>query len=226
MDIVVAKDRQRGSSECQDPRTREGDMNVVEDGLFQRNVGASHPRGNLVVHVDDVVAGPPIIPRLSVRQGPRIGRLQTPACDPPRGGHNLLCPGESQVERGRARLAAPGVGRGRDQGSWPRVSPRFRSRRSSASNTIPASTVAVPEAASIERTRRMFRRSRTIESNVGRAPPMRPVPPPHGTSFNPASTTKRTTVTTSSTDGGKTTAAGGGRFSSKREPRCARNASV
>src|SRR5438034_1094923 len=43
---------------------------------------------------------------------PRNGRLQTPACDPPRGGHNLLCPGESQVERGRARLAAPGEGRG------------------------------------------------------------------------------------------------------------------
>src|SRR6266566_9976931 len=72
----------------------------------------------------------------------------------------------------------------------------------------------------------MFRRSRTIESNLGRAPPMRPVPPPHGTSFNPASTTKRTTVTTSSTDCGKTTAAGDGPCSSKREPRCARNASV
>src|SRR2546430_1361975 len=93
-------------------RAREGDVNVVEDGLFQRDVGASHPRGNLVVHVDNVVAGPPIIPRLAARQGLRMGRLQAPACGPPRGGHNLLGPGESQVERGRARVAAPGEGRG------------------------------------------------------------------------------------------------------------------
>src|SRR2546421_5256465 len=112
MDVVMVKDRQRGSSECQDPRTREGDVNVVEDGLFQRDVGASHPRGDFVVHVEDVVAGLPVTPSLAVRQGPRMARFHAPAYDPPRGGHNLLCPGESQVERGRARLAAPGEGRG------------------------------------------------------------------------------------------------------------------
>src|SRR5437660_7514200 len=112
MDVVMMKDWQRGSSECHDPRAGEADVNVVEDGLFQRDAGASYPRGNLVVHVDNVVAGPPVVPRLAVRQGPRMGRLQAPACDPPRGGHNLLCPGESQVERRQARLAAPGEGRG------------------------------------------------------------------------------------------------------------------
>src|SRR5438445_10763759 len=67
--------------------------------------------------------------------------------------------------------------------------------------------------------------SRTIESAEGRAPPIRPVPPPHGTIDRPAAAAKRTTMETSSVERGQTTAAGSTPPSGRRDPRCARNAS-
>lgn len=72
----------------------------------------------------------------------------------------------------------------------------------------------------------MRRRSRTMESEEGRAPPIKPVPPPHATTESPALPAKRTTATTSSVDRGHTTAAGFGPRSASKEPRWARKASV
>src|SRR3989454_12845035 len=122
-------------------------------------------------------------------------------------------------------IAPPRVARGRDHGSWPRVRPLFRSRRSSASKTMPASALARFEARSIDRTRRIRRMSRTIEPAEGRAPPIRPVPPPHGTIDRPAAAAKRTTMETSPVERGQTTAAGSTPPSGRRDPRCVRNAS-
>src|SRR3989441_7813930 len=122
-------------------------------------------------------------------------------------------------------IAPPRVARGRDHGSWPRVRPLFRSRRSSASKTMPASAAARFEARSIDRTRRIRRMSRTIDSADGRAPPIRPVPPPHGTIDRPAAAAKRTTMETSSVERGQTTGAGSTPPSGRRDQRCARNAS-
>src|SRR6267143_2996566 len=124
MNAVVSENRQGGSSVGQDLRTREGHVNVVEDSLLQGDVGPSHPGGNLVVHVDDVMARPPVVARVAVRQGSRMSRSHVPACDSPRSGHDFLGPRESQVERRRACLASP-----RDSGSLERLLEIHHARR-------------------------------------------------------------------------------------------------
>src|SRR3989449_4790350 len=123
-------------------------------------------------------------------------------------------------------IAPPRVARGRDHGSWPRRSPWWRRRRSRSSRMIPASAVAVHEPLSTARTRRIRRRSSTIASERGLAPPMSPVPPPHATTGGGSRPAIRRTGETSWLGIGRTTAAGAWPRSESGEPRDGRRASI
>src|SRR6267143_259711 len=123
-------------------------------------------------------------------------------------------------------IAPPRVARGRDHGSWPRRSPWRRRRRSRSSRTIPASAVAVHEPRSTARTRRILRRSSTIASDGGLAPPLSPVPPPHATTGRWSRPAIRRTAETSAVVIGRTTAAGACPTSESGDPRDGRRASI
>src|SRR5207245_10503421 len=67
LQAVTAENREGRPPVREDSRTWQRRVNVIKNDVLQEKIRAGHPGRDLVVGVDDVVTGPPVLPSLPIR---------------------------------------------------------------------------------------------------------------------------------------------------------------